>query len=221
MTGGAGADVFVIGKQTNTTDTITDFATTQAGEKIDLTAFGYTQFQTQLKPLMSQVASDVYIALPDKQVVVLKNVQLSALTADDFVGVTNGNPIPTKVVSGTAGNDFIYINYVDADGDKISSGNDSVDAGAGNDIVYGGSGTDTLSGGSGNDIFLFNRSDNFNTTIVDFVDGVDKINIMNAQFTQLSITNSSAGATISMDGGADVIHLMGISASQITQADFL
>ncbi|HAW48674.1 MAG TPA: hypothetical protein DCX34_15820, partial [Roseovarius sp.] len=54
-------------------------------------------------------------------------------------------------VDGTAGNDSIDASYVDADGDSVGGGNDTVLAGAGNDTVFAGAGDDTVSGGTGND----------------------------------------------------------------------
>ncbi|WVX51160.1 hypothetical protein ROLI_042610 [Roseobacter fucihabitans] len=73
------------------------------------------------------------------------------------------------VVEGTGGNDTMSLGYIDNDGDRIttgddtihggagadsidaSSGNDSVLAGDGNDTITAGDGDDTIDGGDGND----------------------------------------------------------------------
>ncbi len=54
-------------------------------------------------------------------------------------------------VDGTSGDDNIDASYVDADGDSVGGGNDTVLAGAGNDTVFAGAGDDTVSGGTGSD----------------------------------------------------------------------
>ena len=158
LTGSLGADIFVVGVQANTADVITDFSTSTAGEQINLTAFGYTNF-FQIKSLMTQVGGDVQIALPSTETLTLKNVALASLNYTHFVGVTNSDGI----VTGTAGNDLINTSYTDVDGDKVTVGNDtilalggddSVLAGAGNDSIDGGSGNDTLEGGAGADTLI-------------------------------------------------------------------
>jgi Ca2+-binding RTX toxin-like protein len=55
-------------------------------------------------------------------------------------------------VDGTTGNDSMGVGYADADGDRITSGNDVIDAKAGDDTVSAGSGSDTILGGDGNDV---------------------------------------------------------------------
>ena len=183
MTGGAGDDVFVIGRQPNAVDTINDFQTPGTVEKINLTAFGYTQYQSEILPRMFQVGSDVYINLPDSQIVILKNVQLSTLSADDFVDVRGNDGI----VTGTSGNDTIGLNtYVDVDGDKVTVGNDSINAGAGNDVIDGNAGNDTMTGGAGDDVFVIGRQPNAVDTINDFQTPgtVEKINLTAFGYTQ-------------------------------------
>ena len=54
-------------------------------------------------------------------------------------------------VDGTAGDDSIDAAYVDAQGDSVGDGNDTVLAGAGNDTVLGQGGDDEIFGGTGND----------------------------------------------------------------------
>ncbi len=79
-------------------------------------------------------------------------------------------PAPDGIVSGTAGDDTIGFDYVDADGDVIDNGdarlpgevgdddiieagtgNDTINAGFGNDEVHAGDGDDTVQGWTGDD----------------------------------------------------------------------
>lgn len=84
-----------------------------------------------------------------------------AFSIDDYVA-------PGEVVDGTAGDDTIDTGYVDADGDSVSNGDDTVLAGAGDDsvesgdgddVVYGGDGADTILGGAGNDFLSGSEAD--------------------------------------------------------------
>ena len=75
------------------------------------------------------------------------------------------------VIDGTAGDDYINQNYIDAEGDSVDNGNgggtdgnqdtinagagnDTVFAGANNDTVYAGDGADSVDGGAGDDAIL-------------------------------------------------------------------
>ena len=57
------------------------------------------------------------------------------------------------------------------------AGNDTLYGGAGNDLLLGGLGDDLLYGGSGQDIFSWDTAGQGNDQIMDFVKGVDKIDI--------------------------------------------
>jgi Ca2+-binding RTX toxin-like protein len=172
MNGGAGSDRFVFGVQPNTTDVVKDFEVNTANEQVDLTAFGYTQFQTQIRPLLTQVGANVHINLPNGQVVILENVQLSTLGSNDFVGVGDADGI----VTGTTSNDVIDTNYVDVDGDKVTSGNDTITALGGNDTINGSSGNDTINGGAGSDRFVFGVQPGATDVVKDF-----EVNTVNEQ----------------------------------------
>ncbi len=56
-----------------------------------------------------------------------------------------------SLVDGTSNADTMNVGYVDAQGDRVSDGNDSIVAGAGNDTVNAGGGNDTVLGGTGAD----------------------------------------------------------------------
>ncbi|WP_174300284.1 family 16 glycosylhydrolase [Caulobacter sp. S45] len=81
LTGGGGADVFVLRAADNGSDVITDFGL--GSSKIRLQGYGFTSF-AQVQAAMTQVGSDVLIQLPNGQLLGLKNVQESSLTADRF-----------------------------------------------------------------------------------------------------------------------------------------
>lgn len=56
-----------------------------------------------------------------------------------------------SLVDGTSNADTMNVGYVDAQGDRVSDGNDSIVAGAGNDTINAGGGNDTVLGGTGAD----------------------------------------------------------------------
>ena len=72
----------------------------------------------------------------------VSNLSFSAATA----------PTSDGIVSGTAGDDLIDINYTgDPDGDMVTTGDDIIMAGAGDDTIYATLGDDEAHGGDGND----------------------------------------------------------------------
>ncbi len=84
LSGGAGADRFQFALGDGM-DTITDFVAGAASfDTIRLLGTGITRF-ADLAPLMSQVGSDVVIALDATSQITLQNVQLTTLNAGDFL----------------------------------------------------------------------------------------------------------------------------------------
>lgn len=148
LTGGDGADQFMIYAASGTQTTITDFDSSELGEAIDLTQFGYTSF-SQIS-ITGDGSGNSIITLPNSQRVVLQGVLPSTLSALNFVSLpTNGT------TAGTAGNDtLVGANGVVADTISAGAGDDVVNGKAGNDLLQGGSGNDTLSGGTGNDTLI-------------------------------------------------------------------
>jgi len=142
---------------------------------------------------------------------------------------------------GGAGNDFVSSvgdgSYLDG-----GEGNDYLSVANGDYTVIGGTGNDTLeaaghgnvsfTGGSDADIFTYRIFGNgpLTYTVTDFEDGTDKILLWdhkyygadnpNLGFDDITITDSDAGAVISWHGTSEMT-LMGVSADQITEADFL
>ena len=80
LTGGAGADVFILGGGGN--DTIADFAHAQ-GDKIDLSAFSRFASFADILASATQVGADTVINTGSGSLT-LKNVAMSSLTAGDF-----------------------------------------------------------------------------------------------------------------------------------------
>jgi Ca2+-binding RTX toxin-like protein len=81
LTGGTGADTFVF-LHGDGVDTITDFA--HGVDQISLTSEGVSDF-TGLQADMSQVGTDTVITFDSNDIITLKNVTMSSLTASDFV----------------------------------------------------------------------------------------------------------------------------------------
>ena len=96
--------------------------------------------------------------------------------ADSLLG-GNGN----DQLDGGAGNDSLSGGFGD---DSLigGTGNDRLYGDGGNDTLVGGAGVDFLSGGDGNDTFVFKSATESTTasrdTIVEFVHGVDKIDLL-------------------------------------------
>ena len=165
-------------------------------------------------------------------------------TGNDLANIINGNGA-SNIINGGLGNDTLYGNggddfiYGEGGVDRLegSGGNDLLDGGSANDTLLGGAGSDTLIGGQGRDslnggteadIFQFglnasalNSSDA--DTIVDFVTGVDKIDlpmlpgsIAASAYAQGTITsNSYADALTAANGqvtpGVQAVFIAGTS----------
>ena len=155
---------------------------------------------------------------------------------DDIHG-NDGN----DTILGEYGNDNIYggegddLIYGDGDaGDFLLDGNDVIWGGSGNDQLYGRggndyligqSGDDTLIGGEGADIFVLTSysSDDSKDTIKDYVDGTDKIGLINIDFDSLTITQdvNAVDTNISDSDGNIIAVLEGVTASDIDAGDFV
>ena len=161
------------------------------------------------------------------------------LTATDRAGLSASTDLKiniknTAVIKGTKVDDTI-VGGAGTDTIRAGAGNDTLYGGQGNDILWGelgadllsgdagndtlngGLGNDMLIGGDGNDIFLFNSKisktiDNIDT-LLDFVSGVDKIQLSKSIFKGLAngqMTDShfysAAGATTAIDSMDRIIY---------------
>ncbi|QGX99014.1 type I secretion protein [Roseovarius faecimaris] len=163
--------------------TLLDTVTGQTFEVITLRVVGggaggyYTLSEIPLVPGRSYETLD-YNTDPD-------------VNAGDPVFNINDYVEPGDEVDGTAASETIDATYVDADGDSVGGGDDTVYAGAGNDIVssgdgndtvYGDLGSDTLIGGAGNDV-LFGGEQNTSST------GIGGTNTVGTSFTVINLGN--------------------------------
>lgn len=183
-TGGAGQDTYTINGSSGLT--ITDFAAGVGGDHIDLSdllmysareGLGYVggnPFAAGNEFLrLFQSGADTLLQYDEDggagssygwhTVATLRNVDMSLLTAENFLGVApDGSPVAGQVITGTALADQLWGGFFN---DTISGGegNDTLagnggddwieggDEDAGGDLLLGGAGNDTLLGGAGND----------------------------------------------------------------------
>ena len=118
-------------------------------------------------------------------------------------------------------------------GDDLLDGgteNDYLQGGEGNDTLYGGAGSDKLRGNEGSDIFVL-MSGNVGNTIIDYVDGTDKLGLELSSFSdntvedifnnELSVDYSNGNAEIFANFGDDLLAtLLNVDANSITVEDF-
>jgi len=189
LTGGIGADTFVINEAAK--DTITDLGGT---DNLKVSKFGNV---TATLGAAWTADSDTYNN-GNVNITTGYNVNLSGVNSGSkgfnitVKGIAAASTV-TTVASGSSLNDTI------TGGDA----QDNISGGAGNDILNGGKGNDTLSGGAGNDFFVINTPSTPATgatpastnvdTILDFVSGLDKIQLSKAVFTKLDNINGGTG----------------------------
>ena len=106
-------------------------------------------------------------------------------------------------------------------------GDDTLHGGRLADRLHGGEGRDVLVGGHGRDLFVYDDADFGRDRIVDFEDGVDRLDFTGSglRWSDLSVSNNGRGdAVVRVDGanGANgKIVLEGVDASLIDQSDFI
>ncbi|HEY9810271.1 MAG TPA: M36 family metallopeptidase [Halomicronema sp.] len=141
----------------------------------------------------------------------LGNVGNDSIDGGDGNDVIGGNS-GVDLLDGSVGDDTLY-------GGKE---NDSLIGNTGNDWLYGDLGNDSLRGGDGSDYFVLGSGFGADT-VVDFAAGSDLLVLgNNLTFGQLSITDGSAGALISIAGTNELLAtLSGVSASTISSGSFI
>lgn len=173
LTGGAGMDFFIIRPEAGAVDTLVDFGN-GGQEKIVLAGFQNVQDFTHLS--VTQVGADVQLTFGDDgtQTVILKNVQVSTLSEQDFTFISDETLLDDYLdllATSTlwTGNDAVQNGLLPDNMGDISylamGGNDAIGAASADDVLDGGdghdfldgeyitntAGTDWLQGGQGND----------------------------------------------------------------------
>jgi serralysin len=128
--------------------------------------------------------------------------KLSGGTGSDRLYGGSGN----DVLSGGAGRDFLW-------------------GGAGMDILDGGAGNDNLTGGAGADIFVFRNLGHGNDRILDFENGIDRIDLTSFAFTGMADINplasdNASGVYIAFSPG-NGLQIEGTNKSNLDASDFL
>ena len=248
MTGGGGSDTFVFAPGGGD-DTITDFSTSD--DKIDLTEFGEDVSYSDLTIAATSDGTGTVITLPgeDGGTITLQGVTSTDLTADQFVfasAATGGTLfVGSEADSGFTGTGFSDT-IIGGEGDDTlaggggndvifgNEGDDTITGGAGNDVIFGGAGADTINAGSGSnyvrggagaDTFVVEAGQTV-TTIGDFTDGEDQIDLSNLSgitgFSDLTITDDNGTAVIDLSSqGAGTIRLSCVAAADLAADDFV
>ena len=121
--------------------------------------------------------------------------------------------------AGTAGADRLFGGDFD----------DTLSGGDGDDVIGGKEGSDVLTGGAGSDAFVYARFGEQRDTITDFRQGEDVIDLRSANIgdfatIQQLLSNDAQGnavITTTFDGVTSSMTLTGVSAAQLTAADFV
>ena len=158
------------------------------------------------------------------------NTPVVATSVFDQSGATSGQTIIGTAIAdnifGSAFNDLIRAG--DGDDDiNGNGGNDRLYGDGGNDIIVGGFGTDNLYGGLGSDTFVIQAAGNGLDIVNDFQNGVDFIGLSGLNsgglsFDSLTFTSfGTSGASTSIrSGGVEIMRLINVAPTLITNADF-
>jgi serralysin len=103
-----------------------------------------------------------------------------------------------------------------------------INGAGGIDYLYGDVGNDSLTGGLGADVFVFTPGFG-SDTITDFWAGTgrtDRVQLLNTDMHSFAdvfshLTETAAGAVLSVNGGADSITFAGVHLNQLVADDFL
>ncbi|MCY4375293.1 MAG: calcium-binding protein [Spirochaetaceae bacterium] len=249
LTGGAGADTFVFAPG-HGSDTITDFDTDD--DTINLSAFGDDISFDDLTITATSDGTGSIITVPgataaDNVTITLQGVATTDVTADIFefddapdlgsnvLGTEGDDNLSGTQVSGGEGDDTItvtgtFMNYAHGGegDDQITGGAGMIDilvGGEGDDTIDGGTGTNYVHGGEGDDTFVIAPGQTL-TTIYDFTDGDDQIDLSNISgitgFDDLTITTDGDDAVIDLSSqGAGSVRLENVAVSNLDADDFV
>ena len=250
LTGGAGSDIIHPGTTFAGAGTVTvnDFTAGAGGDVLDFSNIvwsvsnynGENPFTTgHVRVVQSggdtlvQYDSDGAGPADFITALVLKNVDASALTPENFRGFTiDGSHISGLTLYGTGGTDSLHGTIGDDsilgfEGDDYitdENGADTIDGGGGNDSIIGYFGDDLISGGTGNDTI----SDYFGQNTIHGGDGDDYINVSGQGITYVYGDSGNdifengilAGtAYVSGGSGSDTYHIL-YGTNTMTITDF-
>ena len=163
--------------------------------------------------------------------------ELHGGTGDDFIDGNEGNDTLVGMrgndeLFGSGGDDLIYGD--NSTGESATDGSDILWGGFGDDQLFGRGGDDyligqsginSLTGGEGSDTFVLSSysSEGSQDIIKDYVDGTDKIGLINIDFDSLTITqNVNAVDTNIADADGNIIAILeGVTATDIDAGDFV
>ena len=249
LTGGEGADTFVFAPGDGN-DTITDFNTSE--DTINLSMFGADISFGDLTVTATADGTGSIIAVPGGTdgaavTITLQGVATTDVTADLFefgaapdaggrvLGTEGDDNLQGAEVSGAEGDDTITVTGALVNQAHGGEGDDQITGGAGildilvggegDDTLDGGAGTNILHGGEGDDTFVIQPGQTL-TTIVDFTDGDDQIDLSNISgitaFDDLTITTDGDDVVINLGShGAGSVRLENVSASDLDAGDFV
>src|SRR5215471_460952 len=139
--------------------------------------------------------------------------------AEGAAYVIYGGPSGAVNKVGTSGDDRLFGGDFD----------DTLSGGDGNDVVGGKGGNNVLSGGAGSDSFVYALADQHHDVVTDFRPGEDVIDLRAADIRDFAtvqhlLSNDAQGnavITTVTNGVSSTMTLTGISAAQLTAADFV
>jgi len=152
LTGGAGADIFVLGPTTGILQ-ISDFE--PGVDRLDLTRLPMLRSAAQLD--LTTTGSGIEIRYGttlieifsfDGQPLIARDLWPTGFDTPDRVAIPTGPVI--RVTQGTAGDDILTFGQ-GRDTIRGLAGNDQIDGGGGRDRIFGGKGADQIRGGGGQD----------------------------------------------------------------------
>ena len=226
LSGGAGADTFVISVRSFRNDTITDFEI--GTDRIDIRALNVGDFDT-LRPFLEEDGGDVVLTTQfdnRSETLRIENVTIAELEANDafrFNTFTGGvdidvsNRTTSYTLFGGNGDDEIV----------TGGGNDRISGGQGDDLLDAGAGTNTIYTGEGADTIVLRRTGSVETTIVDFTQGQDIIDVRSfniAEFDVLLVDLIQDGDDVVFtsfyNGRNERVRILNTQVEDLTRDDF-
>lgn len=196
LTGGAGADEFRFFTNSYSTeearDRIVDFSPSE--DKIDIGGFGFDTLTNNPTTQAGELRL-VYSAASDRTYVRTDQTSFEFFLDGDFRGILdNSHFYFLKRITGDA-NDNVLRGTGQREQMNGLGGDDYVKGNGGDDVLDAGAGQDTLEGGSQSDVFVFSSlshsTEAARDRIVDFENGIDKIDVRGLGFDDFVTSGST------------------------------